>query len=273
MYFRKLEPKKLFLRFKKKLKQILALLFKAIPYSWRVKFNLLDREHYSYCIFHACNLAKKLGLKSVSIIEFGVASGNGLRYIEYVSSKFEKIFGLKIEIYGFDKGDGLPEPVDFRDLPYHWKSGFFKMDKNKLNKKLNRSTLIIGDINETAESFFEDYSPAPIGAVFHDFDFYSSTKTSLNLFCNTEYFLPRVFNYFDDTIGSEIELYNDYSGERLAINEFNNENKLVKFSPAYHLITKKYNLEWPHKIWITHFFDHSLYNKFISSENQQISMQ
>lgn len=49
---------------------------------------------------------------------------------------------------------------------------FLKWIKIKLNKKLNRSTLIIGDINETAESFFEDYYPAPIGAVFHDFDFF-----------------------------------------------------------------------------------------------------
>ena len=41
---------------------------------------------------------------------------------------------------------------------------------------------------------------------------------------NGKFFLPSVFSYFDDIIGSEIELYNDYTGERLAINEFNSNS-------------------------------------------------
>lgn len=256
-----------------KANKTLIVLSKILPLSLRIKLSLIKRPSYAYCIYHAAILARKLGLNSMSVIEFGVASGNGLREIEIIVKKIEKLFGLKIEIYGFDTGEGLPEPIDYRDLPYHWKSGFFKMDYEKLKKVLNKSNLIIGDINKTSKTFFKDYSPAPIGAIFHDFDYYSSTKESLNLLkSNPNNFLPRVFNYFDDTVGSEMELYNDYTGQRLAINEFNQENDNMKFSYSYHLISKYFKFDWHYKIWITHIFNHDLYSNFISHENQQINM-
>ena len=50
-----------------------------------------------------------------------------------------------------------------------------------------------------------------------------------------KFFLPRVFSYFDDTIGDEVSLYNDFTGERLAINEFNNNNNNIKICEPYHL--------------------------------------
>ena len=108
---------------------------------------------------------------------------------------------VKIDIYGFDLGSGLPKPKDYRDLPYHWKEGFFSMNKNDLIKKLKKTKLIIGNIQETSKTFFSNYKPAPIGAVIHDFDFYSPTKIALSMMeGNQNFFLPRVFSYFDDTI-------------------------------------------------------------------------
>ena len=53
---------------------------------------------------------------------------------------------------------------------------------------------------------------------------------------NIKFFMPRIFSYFDDTIGSEVELYNDYTGERLAINEFNTNNKDIKICQPYHFL-------------------------------------
>src|SRR5262245_56689938 len=74
----------------------------------------------------------------------------------------------------------------------------------------------------------------------HDLDFYSSTKAALGLFeADEKYILPRVFNYFDDIVGSEIELYNDFTGERLAINEFNAAHAQMKLCPAYHLLCER----------------------------------
>ena len=145
------------------------------------------------------------------------------------------------------------------------------MDYEKLKNKLQKTKLVIGDLKDTSKTFFEKYSPAPIGAIFHDLDFYSSTKIALNLFKeNNKFFLPRIFNYFDDIVGTEIELYNDYTGERLAIKEFNDENKDIKISPCYNLICQKNTLYWYHQIFITHIFKHNLYSSFISKENQQI---
>lgn len=240
-------------------------------FKTKVKLKLISRPHYAYCIFNACQLASKLGLKSISVIEFGVATGNGLVCIEEIAKEMERLFDIKIEIYGFDTAQGLPKPNDYRDLPYHWKKGFFQMDYEKLKIKLRKAQLIIGDLKDTSNTFFEKYSPAPVGAIFHDLDFYSSTKVSLNLFKeNNKFFLPRVFNYFDDIVGTEIELFNDYTGERLAINEFNEENKDIKISPCYNLICQNNILYWYHQIFITHIFQHNLYNAFISKEDQQI---
>ncbi len=262
--------KKIFL--KKIYKFILSRFSFLFSFKTKVKLKIISRPHYAYCIFNACQLAHRLGLKSMSVIEFGVATGNGLICIEEIVAEMEKLFDIKIEIYGFDSSQGLPKPIDYRDLPYHWKEGFFKMDYEILQNKLRKTQLVIGDLKDTSKTFFEKYSPAPIGAIFHDLDFYSSTKIALNLFKeNNEFFLPRIFNYFDDIVGSEIELYNDFSGERLAINEFNEENKDIKISPCYNLICQKNISSWYHQIFITHIFKHNLYSSFISKENQQIT--
>ena len=114
--------------------------------------------------------------------------------------------------------------------------------------------------------------PAPIGAIVHDFDFYSSTAEGLKMLnAGEKYFLPRVFCYFDDTIGDEISLYNDFTGERLAINEFNRENNAIKLCAPYYLLGKSPQ-SWHHQIWICHFFKHSKYNTFVSFENQQLKI-
>lgn len=239
-------------------------------FEFRYSINSLERMHYAYIVFNAAKLAKKLNIKTISVIEYGVASGRGLLLLEYYSEEIEKILDVKIELYGFDMGSGLPTPSSYKDLPYHWKKGFFKMDEENLKSKLKRSKLILGDIKETSVDFFSKFTPAPIGAIINDFDFYSSTKVSLSMITkNTNNYLPRVFCYFDDVIGSEVELYNDYSGERLAINEFNNENKSIKFSKAYNLLTPGDEI-WHHQIWYCHIFEHKNYNSFISKENQNL---
>jgi hypothetical protein len=243
-------------------------------YETRLQLSALERPHYGYIVYHAAALAKKLGLTKISVLEFGVAGGNGLVNLEYHAQQVAQLFGVEIEIYGFDTGAGLPAPEDYRDLPYHWKSGFFKMDVTRLQERLQKSKLVLGDIRQTAKNFFADFNPAPIGAVSHDFDFYSSTAAALQLFdAEAERFLPRVFCYFDDTLGSEMELYNDYTGERLAINEFNEQHGNIKLGMPYHLLARKIVEPWYHQIRICHFFAHRRYNDFVSDENQQLQIQ
>lgn len=238
------------------------------PYSYQVNKGLMERSYYAYCCLHAANQARALGIDTISAIEFGCAGGRGLIALEKITQKITKITGVNFEIYGFDTGEGLPPPVDYRDLPYHWTEGMFPMDKKSLQSKLSKSKIIFGDVNLTAETFINKFKPAPIGCIFHDLDYYSSTRGSFKIFDSGEkHFLPRTFNYFDDIIGTELELYNDWSGERLAIREFNEQNEKQKFSPAYHLISKPNSPYWYHQIYICHSFNHPDYNTFVGIDS------
>jgi hypothetical protein len=243
-------------------------------YRFRLKIGAVERPHYGYIVYNAARLAHKLKLPRISVLEFGVAGGRGLLNLEYHVREVERLIPVKIDIYGFDTGEGLPRPLDYRDLPYHWKEGFFKMDVPALRAKLTTAKLVLGDIADTAGSFFRDHDPAPIGAVIHDFDFYSSTAAALKMFdADEKYFLPRIYCYFDDTVGDETPLYSDYTGQRLAINEFNQTHESKKLALPYHLIGRKNPESWHHQIFIYHDFRHRLYDTFVSDENQQLRLQ
>jgi hypothetical protein len=236
----------------------------------RMALGPFERPAYAYCVYHSALLAKQLGYSKISAIEFGVAGGNGLRALERYARITAERVGIGIDVYGFDTGTGLPAPDDYRDLPYHWKPGFFGMDEDRLRAKLGSAELILGDIAETASDFFRIQRPAPIAAVIHDLDYYSSTAAALRMFDVSERFrIPRIYCYFDDIVGSEIELYNDYTGERLAIDEFNRAHTAMKLSKAYHLVERRRTRDWYYHIFILHDFAHSRYNDFVSLADQQ----
>ena len=84
-------------------------------------------------------------------------------------------------------------------------------------------------MKNTTKEFFTKMNPAPIAFIANDLDLYSSTINSFNIFnADDKFYLPRIFCYFDDILGDEISMYNDYSGELLAIKEFNDSNKNKK---------------------------------------------
>lgn len=240
-------------------------------YRFRYEIGALHRPQYAYLIYQVARLAKRLGEPRVSVLEFGVAGGDGLLRMEYHAEKIEKMFGVAIELYGFDTGAGLPAPVDYRDLPYHWKPGFFKMDLPLLKSKLKRSKLVIGNVRDSVETFASEFDPAPIGAIAFDLDFYSSTVSAFKILDLTaKYLLPRVPVYFDDVVFGDTELYNDYSGVRLAIGEFNRSHEQRKLSSLYHLRAKVPVVHWHYYMWSFHAFDHPQYCQFVGEENQQI---
>ncbi|MBA3240164.1 MAG: hypothetical protein H0T60_02970 [Acidobacteria bacterium] len=247
--------------------------FNLGSYAYRLQNGVVERPHYGYCLFQGARLAKKLGHPRVSVLEFGVAGGRGLLSLEYHAAEVSRSLGIEIDIYGFDTGKGLPVPVDYRDLPYHWKEGFYSMDRGKLEARLKKARLVIGDIRETAPSFCAEHDPAPIAAMMHDFDFYSSTAAALRIFEAPErYFLPRVFCYFDDIVGDEIALYNDYTGERLAINEFNATHATKKIAAPAHFLTRAVRETWHSQIFVQHDFAHSRYNDFVGEGNDQLPL-
>jgi len=166
--------------------------YQVLTLEEQFELNLLERPHYFFCMLRGAKLAASLGYERASVLELGVAGGNGLVYLESIKSEVERLSGVTIEIYGFDTTEGLPEPRSYKDLPYKWKQGFYNMDVDALLTKLECSKLVIGDVAETSKTFFDEYDPAPICAVMHDMDFYSSTKDALRLFdCDDSRILPR----------------------------------------------------------------------------------
>jgi hypothetical protein len=231
-----------------------------------------ERPYYAHCVWNAAVLGKRLGHSAISVVEFGVAGGNGLVLLEKYAMEVSDELGIEIEVYGFDTAEGLPPPDDYRDMPYYWQPGFYKMDEEALRKRLTHAKLVLGDIRETSKTFFEEYKPAPLAAVFHDMDFYSATKAGLEMFhADERYRLPRIFCFFDDIFGDELTLCSDFTGERLAINEFNQINETKKISRAYYLDLWQVFPGSPH-IFIFHDFAHSRYNDFVGVPNQQLPL-
>jgi hypothetical protein len=206
------------------------------------------------------HLAKALGYDRISVIEFGVAGGKGLLSLEKIAQKFERIYKINIDIYGFDTGTGLPKPKDYRDLPNMYREGRFPMDINKLKTRLEKAQLMLGLIEDTIGEFIQS-SPAPIAFIAVDLDYYSATIHALRCLVSEEkILLPRIYCYFDDILGRSCC---EYNGERLAIAEFNESNRMRKIAPIYGL--KFYlphsfsNQMWLEKFFMAHIFDHALY--------------
>ena len=80
--------------------------------------------------------------------------------------------GVQTDIYGFDVGEVLPRLLNYRDLPYAWQAGQFKMDIPKLEARLTSAKLVIGDVAETVVPFRADKEVASVGFVSFDLDFY-----------------------------------------------------------------------------------------------------
>ena len=245
--------------------------FSLMSYKERLMIEAAERPHYGYCIFQAAKLAWLLEYPKISVIEFGCGGGNGLIAAEDHISEVMKLFDVQIELYGFDIGSGLPCPVDYRDMPYYFKPGLYRMDIQSLEGKLKRAKLVIGDVRDTCATFFAKYNPAPIACMFHDLDFYSSTRAALTLLnSDATHILPRIFMYFDDIIGnSEMWTCNDYTGERLAIEEFNREQQSQKICKDYYLPLNYQKLWWGHHMYVYHNFMHPKYNTFIASHEQE----
>jgi len=72
-----------------------------------------------------------------------------------------------------------------------------------------------------------------------DLDFYSSTVSALRSLRRAKNTTCPCVLLFRRYIGSEVELYNDFTGERLAINEFNQSHKDIKLGLPYHLLDEK----------------------------------
>ena len=235
---------------------IFVLLFGS--FRKKVAYDLVVRPQYAYGVLSAAEQAKERGLKKISVIEFGVANGGGLMNMIAVAEQVKKSTDIDILIYGFDTGEGMPPPVDYRDHPEYYNTGDFPMNKALLEEKVNgKATLIYGPIKETLADFKNKLSAdAPIGFVSVDVDYYSSTKEVLELFtAEAHCFLPLTYVYFDDIF---MPHHNEKCGELLAIKEFNASNTLRDLSYHPFFINQRIfkNANWVKQLYYFHVLDH-----------------
>ena len=90
------------------------------------RYCLVDRDYHAYAILNSALYAKSMGYPGMSCIEFGVASGKGIRNILKIIEHVTKLTGIDIRVYGFDTGTGLPSPLDYKDNPDKWGLGIIR---------------------------------------------------------------------------------------------------------------------------------------------------
>lgn len=211
------------------LRRIVQLAARHLPCSVHTKdrWHAADRPHYLAGVLYAAEQAKREGRDAISVLEFGVAEGYGLVVLQAHAEAVEQATEVRVAVYGFDSGGGLPSGTgDYRDHPDWWQPGDFVMDVPALKAKLTaRTTLVLGEIRETVKY---QAVPEPLGFISMDVDFYSSAVDALRILKRADVpRLRRVAMYFDD-LG---EHYNHrWAGEPLAIDEFNADSN-VKIDP------------------------------------------
>ncbi|WP_033958999.1 hypothetical protein [Psychroserpens jangbogonensis] len=224
----------------------------------KVAYDLVIRPQHAFGLLNAADQAKLRGFNEITIIEFGVANGAGLMNLIAIANKVTKETGVKIHIYGFDTGEGMPEPIDYRDHPEYYNTGDFPMNKDLLEEKIKgKATIIYGPIKEKVSHFITNISKnAPIGFVSIDVDYYSSTKEVLELLkAEATCFLPLTYVYLDDIFMSH---HNEKCGEMLAVSEFNEEQPRRQLS--YHRFFENQrifkNANWVKQLYYFHVLDH-----------------
>jgi hypothetical protein len=220
------------------------------------RWGAVARPHYFAGVLAAADQALKEDVPEISVFEFGVAGGSGLIELQKYSAVIERQTGIKIHVYGFDAGEGLPELIgDYRDHPDQWRIGDYKMDAEMLEKRLtDRTELRLGAIKDTVPQFVSQ-NKIPVGFVSCDVDMYSSTTNVLQILSlANKNMLRRVFMYFDDI---NFVFNHRFAGELLAIDEFNSSNTLVKIDRWRGIRTSRVFSEdlWLHNMFIAHDLD------------------
>jgi hypothetical protein len=227
-------------------------------YRTRVAWDLVVRQQYAFPILYAAEAAKKYGYKKITIVELGVARGAGLINMCRIAERTRAATGVDIRVVGFDTGSGMPPAIDYRDLPEHFQEGDFPMDFARLRAALpSFAELVIGEVAKTIPAFVQSLSAdAPLGFVSVDVDYYSATKAALPILSgDPRAYLPLVPVYLDD-IG--VDGSNPWTGELLAVSEFNAENAHRKIAPFTLLRSRRIfkNTQWIDRMFAAHVHDH-----------------
>lgn len=225
----------------------------------KVYWDLKYRQYTAFCLLNAADIASRLGVKRISAVEFGVASGAGLLNICENAAATTRATGVEFEIYGFDTGAGLPPPRSFRDHPELYQSGDYPMNMDALRERLPANAkLLLGDIAETVPAFLKGQSHAPLAYIALDVDYYWSAVEALKILSGqADQYMPIVNLYLDDT---HDPFHNPSCGEMLACAELNEREPFRKIYPYTALREQRLfkNAAWLSKIWAVHVLDHKV---------------
>jgi hypothetical protein len=214
-------------------------------------FDLLVRQQHAFGLLTAADQARARGIRRLSVVELGVGAGTGFLNLCELAARVTKETGVEFRLTGFDTGEGMPPPSDYRDHPELYKEGWFPMNREALVKSLPANAQIrFGPIGETMESFVGELGrEAPLGFATIDVDFYSSTKDALHLFEGpADAYLPFVTVYVDDLA---LPTHTRYAGELLAMREFNDDHQLRKLDWDWNL---QHTRVFKRAEWLTHMF-------------------
>ena len=233
----------------------------------RVYLDKFPYPHYAYGVFVACLQARMFGLARTTVIEFGVAGGNGLVALETAAQEIGRTLSIEVNAIGVDCGNsGMPESKDFRDMIYWFRPGSFRMDEAKLRARLGSARLIVGNVEDTIPNLLKDLR-GPIGFCSFDMDYFSSTASALRIFDAEEATrMPRVLIYADDVFGyHDLNIMCDEVGEEYAFLEFNRDHPLKHILPIRGLKYKRPRpAAWNEKMYALHDFSHSKYNDCVN---------
>ena len=240
-----------------------------LPYERRISLGSIERPEYGHGLCHAARLAAKLGHDRISVIEFGVAGGNGLVALEKHAHLAGTKYGVGIDVFGFDNATGMPPPAaSHREMLYLFREGYFAMDEAALRARLRRAELVLGRIEETLPAFILRDDLAPIGFIAFDVDYYSSMLAALKVLeTPMTKLLPRVVCYMDDTVGDVDTACNRHTGMLAAIGTFNQSHADVKVEPVAGLryLWGRIPHLWHEQMYVAHLFRHRQYGQLITN--------
>ena len=117
-------------------------------FTKKIEYDLVPRQPYAFGLDDAFKNARKEGVSSIIIIEFGVAAGAGLYNLKFIAERLKNIYKVDYEIYGFDTGLGMPPPVDYRDHPEKYYTGDFPPGKLLEQELPENVEIIYGEISK-----------------------------------------------------------------------------------------------------------------------------
>jgi hypothetical protein len=244
------------------------------PFEFRLALDALPRPWYGYGVYHAARLAERLRIPRIVVLEFGVAMGEGLVEMERMAGEVSRICPTQIQVVGFDTGIGMPEYSGYRDMPYLWRKGHYRMNVEAVRRRLKNAELVLGDVADTVPSFLSRLTGAAIGFIAFDLDYYSSTRAALRIFEDPDdSYLPRVLCYFDDIVGGDEQLQSEDAGELLAIEEFNRSAaRAHRIRPIHGLASKRLLASsWAPQMLAYHRYDHGRYCDYIGIGQTPVS--